>query len=380
MSDQDTAAPAGMLSGDELTPAEQAYLDSGGENAEGLLAEQAGTKAEPEPEGKPAAEAKPAPDPKAATSETKAEPAAKAGDPDPAVDDAAADDAAHDPAKPPPTRVSYHKFRRVEERLKATEAREAELREKFARGDERLKLLAEALAPPKEGEGDPAKADPAPDPEQDIFAFVRWQGRQIDRLGKALDGTRGEIGQTRETIQQREQADELKTAYQRDAVTFAQKTPDFVHAYNHMLGTRAQMLEDQGYGADDIKGILANEERGLVQRALQANKSPAEMIYGIAQRFGYRKADATQVSDTATTEGETAAQAKPAAQTNGKPSATQIIESVKKGQEASKTLSGTGGASQGLTVEALLAMPEDEFNAMVRSKPKTVEALMGARH
>lgn len=379
MAEPETAAPAEVLSGDELSPAELAYLESGGANADALIAENAGETTAAEPEAKPEAEAKP--EPKAAASETKAEPAAKAGDPDPAADDVAADLAEHDPAKPPPTRVSYHKFKRTEDRLKATERELAEQRERFARGDERLRLLTEALTVAPGKDGATAEEDIAPDPEKDIFAFVKWQSRQIDRLNTEVKGTRGEIGQTRETIQQRDAADELKTTFQRDAVAFAQRSPDFVHAYNHMLGTRAAMLQDQGYGESDIRAILANEERGLVQRAVQANKSPAEMIYAMAQRFGYRKAEAAAASEAKPD--ETAAQAKPALNgnaSNGKPSASEIIKNVQAGQAASKTLSATGGASPGMTIDALLALNENEFNAMVRSKPAMVEALMGRRH
>src|SRR5581483_6858035 len=61
-----------------------------------------------------------------------------------AADDAAADLAASDPKRPPPQRVSYHKFKRTEDRAKAAERELSDVREKFARGDERLRLLAEA--------------------------------------------------------------------------------------------------------------------------------------------------------------------------------------------------------------------------------------------
>jgi hypothetical protein len=129
------------------------------------------------------------------------------------------------------------------------------------------------------------------------------------------------------------------------------------------------MLQDQGYGADDIRSILAGEERGLVQRALQANKSPAEMIYAIAQRFGYRGPDG------AAPDGQGA---RPVGR-NGRPSATELIQNVQAGQRASKTLSGAGGAASDLSVEALVNMSEADFNALLRAKPHQVEALMGRR-
>jgi hypothetical protein len=349
-----TDANAASATDHALTPAEQAYIESGGENAEALIAENAATN-----EG----EAAPAVDPAADTkTETKSDPKAET---EPVADDTAADLAASDPQRPPPQRVSYHKFKRTEERARAAERELTDMREKFARGDERMRLLAEALTvtPPKD--------DTPPDPETDIFAFVRWQSRQMDRLANELRSTRGEIGATRETLEERHAADALQSAYQRDAVAFARATPDFVHAYNHMLGTRAQMLEDQGYGAADVRGILANEERGLVQRALQANKSPAEMIYAIAQRFGYRRPDG-QAPDGKS--------ARSGGRQNGKPSASELIETIRAGQGAGKTLSGAGGAASDLSVEALVNMSEADFNTLLRAKPHQVEALMGRRH
>ena len=338
-----TPGASGLPDADALTPAEQAYLESGGEKADALIAENAASADEDVPAAEPGASADAGgskPDPKSDTAH--------------AADDAAADLASSDPQRPPPQRVSYHKFKRTEDRAKNAERELAEIREKFARGDERLKLLAEALT------REPPREDPAPDPEQDITAFVRWQGRQLDRLTQELQSTRGEIGATRDTISQREAADALREAYRRDAVVFAQKTPDFAQAYNHMLNTRAAMLADQGYGVDDVRRILGNEERGLVQRALAANKSPAELMYAMAQRFGYAGASAAPAR-------------------GARPSAGELLRNVQAGQAAAKTLSASGGAASDLSVEALVNMSEADFNALLRARPHQVEALMGRR-
>jgi len=384
------AQTAGLLDADALTPAEQAYIESGGEKIEGLTAESTGgapeaaaaTSADPA-KAEPAKADTSAATKDAAATTTQAQPNGQGIDHEYAADDALADAVAHDPKREPPKRVSFHKFRRTEERAKTAERELAELREKFARGDERMRLLTEALtvAPPT-AEGKTQEDDPAPDPEKDIFAFVRWQSRQMDKLHSELKNTRGEIGQTRETIQQREEGDALRETYQRDAVTFAQKTPDFVQAYNHMLTARAEMLADQGYAEADIRSILATEERGLVQRAIQAGKSPAEMIYGMARRFGYQTptpaaaaaAPAAGATKSDAAAGATAGAAPAAA---AKPSVTEEIARIQRGQEAGKTLSGAGTGAVDLTPEALALMPDHEFEALLAKKPDQVLALMG---
>jgi len=344
-----TDATSGVLDGDALTPAEQAYMESGGEKAEALIAENATVG-----EGAEAAGPGAGLDAGGTKAEAKSDTAH-------AVDDAAADLAGADPQRPPPQRVSYHKFKRTEDRAKAAERELNDMREKFSRGDERLRLLAEALTQSQSQQPpDLPPQDLPPDPEQDIFAFVRWQARQMDRLGQELRNTRGEVGATRDTIAQRHAADALRETYQRDAVAFAQKTPDFVQAYNHMLSTRGAILAEQGYDGDAIRAMLVNEERAVVQRALAANKSPAEMIYAIAQRLGYQ--------------GGGGAPAR-----NGKPSAGELLRNVQAGQAASKTLSASGGAASDLSVEALVNMNEQDFNALLRSRPHQVEALMGRR-
>lgn len=385
--EQQDDAPAGML-GDALTAGEQAYLDSSGQNTEGLITESVGAgaavtellKPSADDTGKPSPEgaAKPGTDGKAdakadakpgVTTDAKPEP--KTED-----DDTAADVHAVDPQKPPPQRVSYHKYRREEARRKEAEKALADLTERFTRGDERMKLLTEALTPKEDAKAE--QDDLRPDPEKDIFAYIAWQDRRIAKLTDVVGKTTQAVDDTRGTIQQRDAADGLKQTFQRDAVAFTQVAPDFLHAYNHMFHVRGAMLEDQGYSGDQIRQIVAREERELVQRAVAAGKSPAEMIYQMAQRFGYQK----QAPDAGN------AVAKPAAETtngNGaaataaaKPSVTEEIARIKAGQEAGKTLSGAGGAATDLSVAGLLAMSEDEFAALLRKSPGKVNALMGA--
>lgn len=112
-----------------------------------------------------------------------------------------------------------------------------------------------------------------------------------------------------------------------------------------------------------------DEERGLVQQALQNRMSPAELIYGMAQDWGYQKAAPVVVPPVVPAQAGAAA---------GAPSVTAEIERIQKGQAASKSLSGAGGASAGaMTVEQLANMSEDEFAVYARKNPAVVKELMG---
>lgn len=373
-------APVASNDPDALTPAEQEYLNSGGEKADGLLAE---AKAEPERAAEPVKD-------KAGDGEAKS--AVKAGEPekvaaDTSDDDDEEDEPEHAAKSDRQKTVSYKKFERTRKKLQTeaatakTEAAEnarklAELNEKFARGDERLKLLTEALAPQP---GEAKDEDPEPDINVDFIGHTAWLRRELGR-------TQQMVAQTRDNVQERTQADTLKSEYQADAVSFARETPDFGHAYTHLLNTRGAMLQSQGYEIGQIRQILFNEEKQLVERARATGKRPAAMVYALAQQLGYRKADpapaAATVAEPAPTNGNGAAEVKPngAAPANGSPSVSEEIARIAAGQVAGKSLSGAGGAASELSLESLGAMSDAEFEAFYAKNGSKVDAVMGKRH
>lgn len=365
---------------DALTPAEQEYFKSGGEKTDGLSVE---AKAEPEKVTEPVKD-------KAADGEAK--PVVKAGEgekagAEPSDDDD--DEPEHQPKDGRQRTVSYKKFERTRKKLdeqlaaertarEASDRKSAELQEKFARGDERLKLLTEALAPPAV---DAAQADPRPDPEQDIFAYVKWQDRQLEKLN-------AQVSETRETITERGQADTLKSEYQADALSFVRETPDFGAAYVHLLNTRGAMLESQGYSQQEAAEIVHKEEKQLVERAKATGKRPAAMVYALAQQLGYRKADPAKVDPPPAVVDPAAANGgvvPAAAATNGNgndaaPSVSEEIARIAAGQAAGKSLSGAGGGASEISLESLGAMSDAEFEAFYAKNGSKVDAVLGKRH
>lgn len=376
MSEQDVTVET---SADGLTAGELAYLNSAGEDAAGLLAEQGAPPPADIPAPKEVVETPPAvaePDAKTADAAATKTPDAKDAKTQAGVDD---DD---EPVDPKAT-VSYHRYQRERKKLndqiaaleKAKADELAAINEKFARGDERLKLLQEALqaTPPEQQQVD---EDPEPDPNEDILAWANWSKREMGRLREAQSQTSG--------VLQESAADQrMREDYQRDAASYVREKPDFVQAYNHLISLRAATLEAQGYAEPQIRQILNNEERGLVQRAVAAGKRPSAMIYDMAQRMGYTPW-AAQPSLTAPDAG-----AAPAAPVNGtppvvdakpkEPSVVEEIERIQRGQEAGKTLSGTGGGGNELTVEALANMSERQFEDLYKAKKGQIDALLGSR-
>lgn len=302
---------------DALSPAEQEYFKSGGEQTEALAPKEA------EPEKKPPVEG--------------AGPIAADGDkkddgPEPGELDA------EGKPKNPGRWVNHGAFHAERERRKAAEGRINELSEKFSRADERLRLLTEAMQPQQEQ---------APDPEKDLFGYIKWQDRRIAELSGKVEGT---VKQTQEQQAAQKADSDLYNAYLADAREFSTKTADFANAYQHLLSARDRQLTKLGYSAQERQSVIHNEEKGLVQRAIQLGRSPAEMLYELAGELGYKKPE-PKVEPTN--------------------SAADQIAKIKQGQEASKTLSAAGGSpTDVLTAEALANMSEEDFAAWMAKTPK----------
>jgi hypothetical protein len=376
-----------------LTAAEQAYFDSRGAKTDGLVPDAGAAAAETEskPDSKPAAEAPAKPD---AAAKPDKPAAATAADPD---EEPLGEDGR---PKNPGRYVRHGAFHEERERRKTVERelqaeREARTKEQIERAKvaERLDLLNAALAPQPKAEDKPA---PAPDPEQDIFGYAKWQGERLAALERQLGEVNGQVGKVREQSAQERSEAGLRQAYVTDAQRFSAATPDFGAAYVHLLQTRDQELAHIGH-ADPQKraAMIAAEEREIVAAALQAGVSPSERIYGLAKLRGYAPAavpaQATGGAAPAAGNGNGAASAAaggngaaanggaaPTASAAAAPSVTDEIARIKAGTETSKSLSQAGGSPGGLTLEALASMSQDEFDGwMAKASKAQIRAVMG---
>jgi hypothetical protein len=325
-----------------LSPAEAAYFSSRGEKTEGLApSEPAAAPSEP----------------------VQAETQASEGDAAPQAEPGAVDDEEgiyideDGKARSVLTGkfVPHAALHKERERRKSVEAEYLTVREKMARAEERLAVLNEVLQQPQApqlGQQQPGQVEEIPDPEKDIFAYVKYQAKLIEDLKAAQN-------QVQERTQQQEGLAQLQKAYVQDAQTFAKDKPDFKDAYSHLANSRARELMALGYNEQQIRSQLTQEETHIVAQAFQQRRSPAAVLYEQALARGY-----------------TPKQAAAAAQAINP---AQKLETVARGQATQKSLSGAGGSSgEGLTVEALANMSEEEFAAVSAKLGKSkLRALMG---
>lgn len=369
---------------EQMAKGEAAEIDDGGNPPE---PEKPATPPAPPPQPgappAPAPAAAKAPDAPAAKKPGEAEKPAADGDDDDEVDAAAAPGP---DGKQPPRRVNYNKFKREQDARAQAETDLKTERETRIRLEERTKLLLNAIETPAVEAGKPKEPDdPAPDPEADIFAYVRWQGRQMERLNAKL-------AETQQTTTQHVEHQNIQQDYSADARQFAAQEPTFPLAYTALITSRARELHRVGYSAEDIKKTVESEERGIVQYARSVGKSPAQVIFEIAQDRGFN-VEAARAQLTAPPAPAAGAAPAPAPAAPQKPTASaaqpgapaapatvsEEIQRIANGSESALSLSAIPGMpNTQLTPEMIANMPEDEFGELLESlTPAQKRAMLG---
>lgn len=268
--------------------------------------------------------------------------------------------------KTPPDRL----LAAVHEERGKRKAMEKELREaqqKLSNFEGRFSVL-DKLAPKTPGAED--KPAGPPSPEEDIFGAVKHVGETVAQVQKRLDD---QAAATKAT----EEQTEFRNRYVADANVFEQTNKDYRPAYNFLLQTRAAELVAIGYddpatlqaagaspqevqaAAKALHDALIADEAGIAQLAFSKNKSPAEIIYGLAKQRGYKAAAAKSA--------------------DAKPAAEEQLERIERGQASNKSLSDVGGSGgdADMTAERLIAMPMDEYESWVAKNPVKARRLMG---
>ncbi|MEN3234725.1 hypothetical protein PUR29_14080 [Methylobacterium ajmalii] len=334
-----------LSTGDAFTPEEAAAFEAM-ERGESLPA----PSAEP-PAGEPAPQAPAA--------------AAQPGEvaPDQVVDPEG--EGADDPEANRGRFVRHGAFHKERVRRKELEAEVGRLRDMHTRGDERLRLLTQAMqqgAPQaqQQAAGQPqAQAPAVPNPEEDIFGYVKHLEAQLAEV-------RGGQQQMTEAQREKQAFDDTVTSYRADIGRFSQSEPAFADAYQHLIQSRAQELAFMGVPQHEITKAIQADELVLVRDSLANGVSPAERVFQMAKLRGF--------SPKAPEPAPVAAAATPPAE-----SAADRAARVQAGQQAAgRSLSGAGGAPAAeMTLERLAEMSESEFEAYAAQNPRRLAALMG---
>lgn len=308
-----------------------------------------------------------------------------------------------------PRRVSFQRFEREQQQRMDLERRIHDMQVNGARVEERLAILQQALQEPggpAAGEG-PATPAPLerPDPQQDIFGYANYLETMVNQLGSQLEQVNGKINayETQITSDNAQRQSDLQ--YFDSLNQYAGRQPDFVSAYQYLMQNRAMELMAQRYPSatieqlraaavpSDVTQIMQEEERDLYRSAREGNRNPGADIYQFARLRGYQP----QQRQAANGQGNGAAQPQRAGTPLGAPpggrqvaavpagrsSATDIVNAIRNGQGAARSLGNvSGGGNVGLNSRSLADMSEDDFadvyNAVMASNNKqAIRDLMG---
>lgn len=190
-------------------------------------------------------------------------------------------------------------------------------------------LLQKALTPPA------ADAPKAPDEATDPLGNIIHQTKQLAEHVKKVD-ERLEADTARQTAAQEFNTFVTNVQTMRDE--FLKTTPDYTDAYKYLRGIITENMKDMGVPETHIPQVLMQEELRLAQQALGAGKNPAQLLYNVAKRYGYKQ----QAASTPESK----------------------IESIKKGQEAAKTIPSAKPSPE-VSLEALKTMAEDDLDKIV---------------
>jgi hypothetical protein len=195
------------------------------------------------------------------------------------------------PAEQPPpaeeTRADKRIRQLLAERQAAVQERD-QLREQWARLDERTKQVKEAR-----------EAAERAQQQQQID-----EKRAIDPVGAELDATKQQLQELLAWKQQQEQNfQQLQQGIQVDrqqqdfnnwvvaeAQSYSRQQPDYADAARHAAEWRIQWWQELGLPPDQARQMVIHESNLLAQISRQSGKPFAPVIYKLAQSVGYRPA------------------------------------------------------------------------------------------
>lgn len=267
-------------------------------------------------------------------------------DPAPVVDTAAAVEPQPQPRDENGKFIPHSVFHAEREEHKKTKAALEEINRKQAVLEDRWNTILKL-------KDQPAAEEPAgpPDPNEDIFAYAKWQGDKIKALEEKVTGREKQEEQARTVA---EQDREIWSHWSESANAYAAEKTDFGDAVKFLSDARTKQLAafgaiDPNFSTEQGRLNQINAElRHIVMTAKQNGQNPAEVVYQIAAGYGYAPS----------------APADP-----GKVALPDKLAAIDAAQNASRTLATPGGrnAAEPMTAETIASMSATEFDAWYKS-------------
>ena len=192
---------------------------------------------------------------------------------------------------------------------------------------------------------------PPPSFEEDAVAATQ---HHIGKVGERLTKVEKIIESNTEASRTQAEQRAFVGRYVGAVQAFTAEKPDFQEAYRHLFNDRQAEHREAGHTDPELlERMLFAEEAGIVDQAFRDGVNPAQRLYRLAERRGYKPAGAKA----------------PAAAPEPEP---DKIETLKKGAEGAKSLSTVRGAPEStVTLERLLELSRTDPAAFDREFEKT---------
>lgn len=217
--------------------------------------------------------------------------------------------------------VPHGAFHEERMRRKETQAELETIKAQNQRMEERFQQVLEKVNQPQE-----------PTYEDDPTEALRVSQ---NKMANELANQRSMLEQRQEQDAQIAVQSNLQQRYIASASAYMQENPKFMEAYNFYTTGRINELVAAGYSHQEANQVVTNEEMTIAQKAYGDEVNPAERIFNLAKVRGY----------------------------NSTKEVEQKIDTIEKGQNGSKTLTGSGQTQEELSLESLADMDDKEFDA-----------------
>jgi DNA repair exonuclease SbcCD ATPase subunit len=109
----------------------------------------------------------------------------------------------------------------------------------------------------------------------------------IEALNNKLSKIESEANQQKEQQRIQNEFNAFAEEVSRDTRQFAESTPDYIEAYNHLVASRLDELKILGYSEGQAKEMVAQQELELAYISKQNGANPAETVYNLSKQRGF---------------------------------------------------------------------------------------------
>jgi hypothetical protein len=233
---------------------------------------------------------------------------------------------------------------REREENKKLRAKLEELENNWKGGEQKLNQLLAKIE---------AKEKPLPDPKEDPLGHLQHKNQELEKKLQALEEGHGEIKKEKEETSKYQQ---FSNTVQSAEKAFATANPDYAEAVTVVQEMWKAELEIAGVPENFIDTMLARKGAQFSHAALQKEQNPAEAVYKLAQRYGYKKAQKEAPKEESKDKDK--------------------LKTIAQGQEAEKSLTSGKGPTD-MSLEALKDMSDEEMESFI-ADPKNWKKLSKA--